>query len=322
MQRVFKTSQALSRKLSSRIAPWLVSIAAVLWATDALFRSELTPLFPPVFIVTLTHLLCLPACLALFFSHRSQLKKFSSQQWLALIVVSFGGSVLAMVFFTTAFASTKNFNVPILLQKLQPIVAILCARWALKEKPTRLFYLMAAIAIFGGYLVSFSNSAALFETDGAHLSTVIYSLLAAIIWGACTVAGRYLLNFQIQAIVTSSRYLLATVFLILICLWQNHHQFFNELQFEHWINFSLMAYIPGLLALFIYYTGLKNTPASLATIGELSFPLAAVFINWTFLNSPLNTSQIIGAALLISSTTVIHWRWSQNHHHIVHQTKI
>jgi drug/metabolite transporter (DMT)-like permease len=66
-----------------------------------------------------------------------------------------------------------------------------------------------------------------------------------------------------------------------------------------------MALLPGLVALVLYYKGLRNITASLASIGELAFPLTAVVTNWFFLDAHLALSQFLGAALLVASVTAV-----------------
>src|SRR5207249_1204243 len=64
-----------------------------------------------------------------------------------------------------------------------------------------------------------------------------------------------------------------------------------------------IALVPGLLALLLYYRALSRTPASLATIAEMAYPVAATFIAsapppWGF-NQPIYGVQLVGTALLI-----------------------
>jgi drug/metabolite transporter (DMT)-like permease len=54
------------------------------------------------------------------------------------------------------------------------------------------------------------------------------------------------------------------------------------------------------VALFIYYKGLENTSASVATLAELGFPMAAIFVNWIFLDATLSAVQLLGVAILLS----------------------
>ncbi|MBK5228613.1 MAG: EamA family transporter, partial [Actinobacteria bacterium] len=67
-----------------------------------------------------------------------------------------------------------------------------------------------------------------------------------------------------------------------------------------------LALVPGLLAVSIYYRGLRQTPASTATLAELSFPLTTVILGFALPPSdPLSASQWIGLAILAVSITAL-----------------
>ncbi|MBI3543427.1 MAG: DMT family transporter [Deltaproteobacteria bacterium] len=66
-----------------------------------------------------------------------------------------------------------------------------------------------------------------------------------------------------------------------------------------------MGLVPGVLALYLYYAGLKRTKASAATLAELFFPVAAVVINWRVLGQPLTATQLVGMGLLLLSVFFI-----------------
>ena len=67
----------------------------------------------------------------------------------------------------------------------------------------------------------------------------------------------------------------------------------------------LLALIPGLLALLLYYRGLTGTRASYATLAELAFPATAVVLNWTFLGVGVTANQIVGFVLLWGAVFVL-----------------
>src|SRR6266704_3371906 len=66
-----------------------------------------------------------------------------------------------------------------------------------------------------------------------------------------------------------------------------------------------MALVPGLAALLCYYFGLRSTIASVASVGELAFPLTAVAANWFLLDVRLAPSQLAGGAILVSCMTFL-----------------
>jgi drug/metabolite transporter (DMT)-like permease len=67
----------------------------------------------------------------------------------------------------------------------------------------------------------------------------------------------------------------------------------------------LLALIPGLLALLLYYRGLTGTRASYATLAELAFPATAVVLNWIFLGVGVTANQVLGFVLLWGAVFVL-----------------
>ena len=61
-----------------------------------------------------------------------------------------------------------------------------------------------------------------------------------------------------------------------------------------------LALVPGLIGLLLYYRGLASTPASLATLAELAFPITGVLVN-LYLVTPrqsITSWQVAGIAVL------------------------
>jgi drug/metabolite transporter (DMT)-like permease len=65
-----------------------------------------------------------------------------------------------------------------------------------------------------------------------------------------------------------------------------------------------MGLFPGLIAMTLYYFGMKKISAHLTTVMELVFPISAIIINTYVLHLPLTTIQMVGAAILIFSVTI------------------
>jgi drug/metabolite transporter (DMT)-like permease len=60
---------------------------------------------------------------------------------------------------------------------------------------------------------------------------------------------------------------------------------------------ALLALVTGLVALLLYYWGLKRTPASVAAIAELTFPVVAISVGYLAFDETLTASQLAGVAL-------------------------
>ena len=278
--------------------PWLVVIAALLWAVDAPFRKFLTQDLSSTTIVLMEHITIAVLVFIFLFKYLKELKNLSRREWLAVAFIGFGGSALATVLFTQSF-HYLNPSVSILLQKTQPLIAILLAVAVLKEKLSKRFWLWAAIAIFGAYLVTFPE----LKVSGLSLAGgtlgVILALLAAFFWGGSTVFGRFVLRKISFQAMTAVRFLSALIFLAGMNIYFGNLGELGKASSKDWIYVFIIAILAGFVSLFIYYRGLRFTKASIATIGELAFPVSAVAVNWIFLDAKLDFMQIVGSLILL-----------------------
>jgi drug/metabolite transporter (DMT)-like permease len=278
--------------------PWLIVLAASLWAVDAPFRKFLTEDLSSTAIVLMEHLVIAVLVFVFLYKYLSELKNLSWKEWLAVGFIAVGGSALATVFFTQSFRYV-NPSVAILLQKVQPFIAILMAVLILKEKLNKKFWIWALIGIFGAYLVSFPGlkiSGLVFS--GWNLG-ILYALLAAFFWGGSTVFGRFVLQKVSFQAMTSVRFLAALIFLVLLAMYQGSLAEVGTATAKDWLYVLIIAVLAGFVSLFVYYKGLKHTKASIATIGELAFPFAAVVVNWVALDATLEMGQIAGGLILL-----------------------
>ncbi len=291
--------------------PMLVFFAAMLWATDAPFRTHLTGDLSAGFIVLAEHTVNLLFVLPILFFNWRELGKFSKREWAAVIVIAIGGSALASIAFTQSFKYV-NPSVAILLQKVQPLIAISLASLFLKERMHRYFWIWVAVAIGGTYLISFPNiRPQMFDGETFNPNTlgVLYALLAAVLWGASTVLGKYALRVSSFQTLTALRFGIAFVFLFFLASIQDQLPPFAAVTGTDWLFIAIVAFVSGVFSLSIYYYGLQFTKASIATLAELGFPLAAVFVNAYFIAGNVQpgtyfglfAGQWIGTALLLFS---------------------
>ncbi|MBI4053896.1 MAG: DMT family transporter [Candidatus Doudnabacteria bacterium] len=280
--------------------PWLVAFAALLWAVDAPFRKYLTGELSSSTIVFMEHLVI--AVLVIVFLARSlaELKNLNWKERFAVLFVAWGGSGLATIFFTQSF-HYLNPSVAILLQKVQPFIAIFLASAVLKEKLTPKFWLWALLGVFGAYLVTFPELAVSgLSLQGGTLGVAL-ALLAAFFWGGSTVFGRMVLRKVSFQAMTGARFLGALLFLFLVQIYYGRIAETASASARDWLYVLIVAVLAGFVSLFIYYRGLQATRASVATIAELVFPFSAVIINWIFLDARLEAGQIAGGLILLIS---------------------
>lgn len=278
--------------------PYLILAAAFLWSTDALFRQPLTGAISSTEIVFLEHLLGLGILLPLLASRLGELKNLAWRDWLAVLAIGVGGSALATVMFTSAF-SYVGPSVAILLQKVQPIIAILLAVSLLKERLRPMFWAWAALAIAATFVVSFPNFQVTWSLYDNGTRGVLFALGAAVLWGASTVFGRYAIKKISYPTMSALRFLVAAVTLFLVLLIQGEIPAIGGLTSASFFGLLGIVLVSGTTPILLYYKGLKTTRASISTIVELVFPLSAVILNWVFLDDKLVWQQIVAGTVLI-----------------------
>ncbi len=288
--------------------PILVASAALLWATDALVRYPAAGKVSPVFIVLIEHIL---AVLVLFpWLYKKGLKftfSLDFKEWLSAFLSGVGGSALATLLFTASFRYV-NPSVSVLLQKFQPLIVVLIAYAFLNERPAKKFYFWSLIALLAGIVLSFPefNFKSLFKGVTLYSKGIQYSLIAAFLWAASTVAGKILLKRTHPTLATFWRFFFGGLALSVIQGFDSHPQNLSILN-EAPIIASLLylSLVPGLLAVLVYYQGLSKTSASVTTFIELVYPIGAVLLNTLFLNTPLETVQTIAGSILILAVAMI-----------------
>jgi len=283
----------------------LVALGAALWGTDAVLRVPLLEVMSPPAIVLSEHLVLLLYSVPAVALGWRIFPRLGVSQWIALLVIAWGGSALATLLFTAAFA-LGNPTVVILLQKTQPLFAIVLAHILLQERLRWAYWPCFVVAVLGAYLISFDGLVEPFEALGsAQAQTAALTLGAAMLWGSSTALGRFVLKDVPFHTLTGARLLLALPFLWAIALTQGSLGEVGTGLAAEPARVVLLALIPGLLGLLLYYRGLSGTKASYATLAEISFPASAVALNWIFLGVGLSANQILGFALLWAAILVL-----------------
>jgi drug/metabolite transporter (DMT)-like permease len=126
-------------RVADRFAVVLVALGAMLWGTDALFRAPLLRhlssdrLIQSTQLVLMEHVILVVCSLPLLWLARDQIRRLNRRQWSAIVAIGVGASGLATVLFTISFGY-GHFIETLLLQKTQPLIAILLASLWLRER--------------------------------------------------------------------------------------------------------------------------------------------------------------------------------------------
>jgi drug/metabolite transporter (DMT)-like permease len=304
----------------------LVAVAAALWAFDAYFRPGLTTQLSPGQIVLVEDLLISVCLVPVLVMNISGLRRLSGRRWLALAAIAVGPQAVATVLFTKAIGfsfanpAAPNFDVlheVYLLYLLQPVFGVLFARVFLGERRKATFWPLAAVALAGVYLIVFAdNPAAPWQIRNPELAAGALVLGAVIMWAGGTVLGRYALEDVTFPVTTSMRFMLALPVLFVIAIVDKGGAVFSGYSLSQVPSFLGIVIVPGLLAMLLYYLALSRTPASLATIAELGYPLA-LFLIFSLpppvgQGAPLRPVELIGAVLLVVGVVALNFLKGRN----------
>jgi len=298
--------------LVDRFSVLLVAVAATLWASDTYFRAQLIGHLKPTQIVVLEDALVSLFLVVFLVRGIPEMRRLSWRGWLAMGLIGLGPQAIATILFTTSFGYF-HFAETFVLQQTQPLIAIVLAWIVLGERRRPWFWPAALVAVIAVYLVVFAQNLTAPFSDLQHgrLEAGLYALGAAALWASGTVLGRFVLGKLTFPTTTALRFTLALPVLIVIVLIQSGPSGFSHYRAVDALPFLGIALIPGLFALLLYYRALASTPATLATIAEMAFPVAATFIAsapppYGF-NQPLYLPQFVGTALLIGVILVLNW---------------
>lgn len=307
----------------ARFGPLLIAGAAFLWSLDGLIRASSLYALPPVLISFWEHLLGLFLITPFFWFKRHEIKKLTKKDWIPVVLIAFFAGPVAGILYTYALTqiSFANFSIVTLLQQTQPIWAVLIASLVLKEKISKMFVVLAAIAMVGVYMIVFPTLHPNLNTGTGTVLAGTLAILAAMSWGSATSLGKFVLNKVSFSTMAFLRFSLASIFAFIIFLGfslyqsvtkaadifgKSHafNQFFSLTQ-DQWFNLGIIVLVTGAGAMLLFYLGLKHTPARVSTICELTWPASSLIIGILFFKNTFTPTQIAGIVILISSMLAI-----------------
>jgi drug/metabolite transporter (DMT)-like permease len=269
----------------------LVAFAAALWGFDQWIRASLSGATTAATIVFGEHVVLVLLTLPLAAGALAAVWRLGWKHVLAAVAIGAGASAVATILFTEALFAHNDFVTPVVLQKVQPVFAVIGAMVVLGERPRYRFGAYVVAALVGTWLMGVPDP---FHPKAHGLATMTYALGAALLWALGTVFGRYLARDMRFEHVTTLRFVFglpASAIALLVL---------GSPAFSSWHNtfwIAVLALVTGLAAMFIYYYGLRSTPAVAATIAELAFPITAVLVGYFKFGQTLSGWQWVGVAL-------------------------
>ncbi len=283
-----------------------VVIAALLWSVDGLLRIHLQESLRAPVIVFWEHIFGAIVLAPLVLYSFKAFKTLTRRQWLAITGVSFLSGAVGTILYTAALGRTQfiPFSVVVLLQQLNPVFAIASAAALLREPLTKRFAALSVVALVSAYFLWLPNGMVNLSTGNGTFIGGLMAIGAAAAWGTSTAFSKYALRGTSTLHVTALRFSITPLFALGFVLFSGDHTLTaltgNQFKYLLAITFST-----GLVALIIYYWGLKRVLASRAAILELAWPASAVLIGWLWQHKGLTWSQALSAIVLTGAIYLI-----------------
>lgn len=284
-------------------APVFVIVAASLWAVDGIALRPMLFNLPVPLVVFVESLIVALLITPLLAKQFKSLKLLSYKDWLSFFGVALLGGAVGTMAITKAlfYVNYVNLSIVILIQKLQPVFALVLAATFLKEKLPLKFFTYAGTAIIGAYIMSFGLSIPSINQTDKTLYAALFSLLAAASFGSSTVLSKRALQNTTFEMGTYLRFSLSTIIMLVVSSIAGSISSICNISSTQIYIFLLIAFTTGGAAIFLYYYGLKRITASVAAICELAFPLVAVVLEYFVHDNILSPVQWIGVLILLFS---------------------
>jgi len=288
-------------KNKNLIYMFLIGLAATFWGLDGVVLTPRLSNINVVLVVFLLHALPFLVMNTFLFRRYKDLKKLDKKALYSLIFVSiFGGAIGTIsIVYALFIVHFQELSVVVLLQKFQPVFAILLASFFLGEKLSATFIKWSIVAIIAGYLLTFGWNFPNLHTDATTLKAALLSLLASFSFGSSTVFSKRLLEKIDFLSATFFRYGLTFLLLLPVVIVLGKYADIQNITSTNWMIFGIIALTSGSVAVVIYYYGLQHVKASNATLLELFFPISAILFDYFINDNSLSAIQWFSAAVMI-----------------------
>lgn len=278
-----------------------ISIAAIAWGLDGIALTPKLYNLDVPFVVFILHAIPTLILTPIFFSYWKNFFTYKFRDVISLWTLSFFGGALGTIAIVKALFLVRfdHLSVIVILQKLQPLFAIILAMIFLKEKPNKKFWIWALVAIIAGYFLTFEFHLPTLSKQANLIHASLYALLAAFSFGAGTVfSKRSLMSLNFKE-VTYFRYFFTSLFVGIFVFSTGRMANLEMVTKVNWIYFLLISLTAGAGSIFLYNYGLKRVKAIVSTIAELLFPISSIAFDYLINGNKLSIIQIVSAAIMV-----------------------
>lgn len=281
---------------------WRIMLAAILWGTvgvttQALYRSTATnPLSVGFFRLAIAAPALGLGC-ALVLGRRSVRIARADLARIALI-----GLMLAQ-YQACFFAAITRVGVAVatlVTLCLAPIIIAVLSAVLLRERPTRRALVALACALVGIALVVGRGAAS--SRTGADLGGVLLACASGSGYAVMALAGRSVAKCYHPLQINAVAFAVGALVLLPLALATG---FVVSYPANGWLLLTYLGLVPTALAYALFLSGMRSTPATVASILTLLEPLTATMLAALLFGERLGALGLLGAALLLLAMIVL-----------------
>lgn len=291
-----------------------ISIAAIFWGLDGVVLTPQLYNLDVSFAVFLLHGIPFVLMNLFLYKRYKDITLLGKKELVAMFLVALLGGALGTISIVKALflVNFKHLSVVILIQKLQPIFAILLAAIFLKEKITKNFLVFASLAVMASYLLVFEFSLPSIKGDATNIYAILLSLFAAISFGSSTVLSKIALEKLDFKTVTFFRYGITSFIMLIITICTGHFLDFSYVTPNNWLILFIIGITTGSGAIFLFYYGLIRVRAVVSIICELFFPLSAILFDYIINDYALSPIKWIAVCTMVLSILILNYNYTKN----------
>lgn len=284
--------------MHARRGMWLVIGAAVIWGTTGVAAKLVSQetVLDPAAVTWLRTLIATPVCLAFAWTALGR-RLFAATRHDLAIMAAIGVVLVVCQFCYIAAVDLVGVSIATLVSLcIPPVLVAVVSVLFLGERPTAraLVALLGAVAGTGLLVGRVERGEAGGEwAAGVGLALAAAALIAAHVLLSRAVAGRQppwrpvAVTFPVGAVVFAPVGLAG--------------EFTLDLPGPGWLLLLYLAVVPSVLGSWLFQHGLRDVPASVASVVTLLEPMVAAVLAWVIFGERLGPVGWLGAALLLGA---------------------
>ena len=216
-----------------------------------------------------------------------------------LLMLSLAGIGLG-VNWITLFQAMKYTTISnaILSYYFAPVFIVIFSSILLKEKLSIKNIMYLLVAICGLFLIMKSGDLKVIGNYD-HTKGITYGLIGAVLYAIVVILNKYIKG--LSAFQTTLIQLSISAIVLMPIVIKNSTVSFKSIDINTWIFILIIGVIHTGIAYLLYFSSIKQVSSQSIAILSYLDPIVAIIISFLFLGESMNTLQVLGGILILST---------------------